>query len=428
MEDNNYYSNSAGVKRIGMAITDSNIDIYPFDEVNDTEGEHNEVYRNTFNNLAYATIAQGKNSNSPDNLNLGLVEKNKQKKPRVYPDIEDGGDTQRVLQLINDNSLSSRKLRDKIDPFLPFSDTVLKALIARRQIHQWHLTDLLIANAPLSRSVFKVYNKKEPLDDFFHDLFMVYQTQESTYTPLDMFQYEAMIRKQLAKSKYFKMILLDTRGNYAKNESLEDMMEIEVALADYQLKFSKAFQNRSYVDAQRLLDEYPLAASSDGFKIVAQMMLDRRIDKVEHQALSQAQIATLIPISKSRLPGKYMAQSLLENASDIASVEVIVLPEIGTSNRSEQVEEKENSAVELFEIYPNPASDYAYFAFDLPKETDKAFITIFDAGGKQIEVLDLSDNMRVHRLSLENYISGLYTITFEIDGKLITTKSFSVIK
>jgi hypothetical protein len=107
--------------------------------------------------------------------------------------------------------------------------------------------------------------------------------------------------------------------------------------------------------------------------------------------------------------------------------EIVILPEFG-KRASVQREEPKKIALNLFDIYPNPASDYAYFTFKTPDDVGKSYMTVYDNSGKLVEQIDLKDVKNIYRLEVSNYSSGIYTVTFGINENIITTKNFVVQK
>jgi hypothetical protein len=61
--------------------------------------------------------------------------------------------------------------------------------------------------------------------------------------------------------------------------------------------------------------------------------------------------------------------------------EIVILPEFG-KRASVQRENPKLTKLNLFDIYPNPASDYAYFTFKTPEDVGKSYMTVCDGSGK----------------------------------------------
>ncbi len=64
----------------------------------------------------------------------------------------------------------------------------------------------------------------------------------------------------------------------------------------------------------------------------------------------------------------------------------------------------------------------------LPEEVSKSYISVYDTNGKQMEQIDLSGMRNVLRLDVSNYDSGVYAVSFTVDGHMISKKSMVVVK
>ena len=73
-------------------------------------------------------------------------------------------------------------------------------------------------------------------------------------------------------------------------------------------------------------------------------------------------------------------------------------------------------------IYPNPASDY--LTIQLPEFSKTAVVSIVDVSGKKVlsEILNPDDNLREVRMSLNEVLSGFYTVRLVCETKLWSSR------
>lgn len=73
-------------------------------------------------------------------------------------------------------------------------------------------------------------------------------------------------------------------------------------------------------------------------------------------------------------------------------------------------------------IYPNPASDY--LTIQLPEFSKTAVVSIVDVSGKKVfsEILNADDNLREIRMSVNEMLSGFYTLRLVCATKLWSSR------
>ncbi len=338
----------------------------------------------------------------------------------------DGGDTQRLLDYINNPRYSSYQVRNYIYRFSPYiSKEVLIAVLNRPYaMENWHKADILIANSPLEFEVLDAYYAQGTLGDFFHELIMFYQAGENRIDVYREAKKEAASRKRVAQSRYLKRILTDLNGAYSESNQLEAVIDQNSETEDVRIRFDRALQTKDYTTAQTLIDTYTGDPTKDGFVSIAEIMLERS-QNATLDMLTTNQVSSLENVATSDKRGKYLAQSMLEVYNEMKFEEEIVLPSV-VKSYSPPRERKEITKLNLFDVYPNPASDYAYFTFKLPEGVENAFLTIYDNSGKRIEVIDLTSHIHVYRYSVSGLPLGNYSAVFEVDGRLISTKKLFV--
>ncbi len=233
----------------------------------------------------------------------------------------------------------------------------------------------------------------------------------------------AMSDKQLAKSKYIKEILLDVEQAYVESYSLNEVIELSSASEDQRFQFYAHLDAAEFTEAQTLIDGYFGNPELDAFPSIASILLERKLANEEGE-LNSNQFDELEEISLSNKKGKYLAQSLLGIYNEVYFDHEIVLP---SSNKSLSSNKNEKILIDLFDVYPNPANDFAYFTFNVPEQVENAYLTIYDNQGKSIEQVDLTQFIKVYRCDVSHFSKGNYNVTFVVDGRLISSKKLVIL-
>lgn len=109
--------------------------------------------------------------------------------------------------------------------------------------------------------------------------------------------------------------------------------------------------------------------------------------------------------------GSTWANAWLHALGEELPEEVIVLPETGpkSASRARQVQPVQWQDEELLEVFPNPARNVAYVAFEL-SGSDQAQLRILDLHGRQLSSQVLSGTEGMVTIPLDGLGSGLYHI------------------
>ncbi len=86
------------------------------------------------------------------------------------------------------------------------------------------------------------------------------------------------------------------------------------------------------------------------------------------------------------------------------------------------------NTIQLLEAFPNPANDYLTIKVHLEGVTIKdKTIKIFDALGKQVQNLKVTDPNQQFALDLRSYAPGNYSLLLCAGEKLLQTIAFNVV-
>jgi len=78
-------------------------------------------------------------------------------------------------------------------------------------------------------------------------------------------------------------------------------------------------------------------------------------------------------------------------------------------------------------LYPNPTSDLVNIEFSSPLK-DRAVITVYNLLGEKVRVFDAASGESSANMSVSGLGSGMYILSVESAGQLITTKRLSIVK
>lgn len=91
-----------------------------------------------------------------------------------------------------------------------------------------------------------------------------------------------------------------------------------------------------------------------------------------------------------------------------------------------QTQESDNEVIKLSNIYPNPASNFAYIDYSVYGNFNSANISFFNLLGKQVADYPLNKYSDKLKVGTSTWESGIYMYQLIIDGKKIATKKLLV--
>jgi hypothetical protein len=79
-------------------------------------------------------------------------------------------------------------------------------------------------------------------------------------------------------------------------------------------------------------------------------------------------------------------------------------------------------------VYPNPATDYLTFEYQLPEYVKECLVEISDFTGKKIKEVILKNSRGIYNLDTRAMAAGIYIYTIRHEGSILNTNKFSIIK
>lgn len=339
----------------------------------------------------------------------------------------DGGDTELLLQGVNDPFIESPALRNQLISASPFlSDSVLKAAIARSPaMNQWHLCEVLLANSPLQPDVFTYYETAAPLASYLHNLLVAYQGDElSARDQLSAELKEELRLKQHALGNYVRILL--------ESDSLQERSEINTLLdqendrAAMRRKFAYLRSSGQYQQAQQTLDSYEERPQDEVWKEVMDILLT--IDAVGgYHAADSSHVALLLPLEASDKYGSAHASAVIENITGVDYEEALFYPSLSTKRLNAPVRNKA-SRPSLAGVYPNPANGEFFVTYVLPADRRDARVRVFDIQGSLILEDDITNGYGILPLNANRMSNGTYLMQLILNGEVVATEKFVIQK
>jgi hypothetical protein len=80
----------------------------------------------------------------------------------------------------------------------------------------------------------------------------------------------------------------------------------------------------------------------------------------------------------------------------------------------------------LSDVYPNPASDFAYLTFVLPDERNDAVANVYDIQGRRLATYDLTKVHGILEINTTQYEAGSYLYDVLLEGKQVSSGKFII--
>ncbi len=304
-------------------------------------------------------------------------------------------------------------IRDLLLQKTPLSDSVMKAFIYKLDLMDpWHLTQVLLANSPLTKDVLITLENSEILSGFFMNF--IYQAQvEGALNLRKLLELEISARET---DKHLAFIqLISQADSIQEPNELQD--EYASLIEEYETEDMKKWQVEYYrstnptrsTEIFRSLTTNPELTDWATLKGIEWSIPDST------ETIDSATVSLIEEIAFNPKSGGYpLALSLLEKYGYNA---IVAEPEIPLNNRSMQPGNKKefNITPIEFEAYPNPASANTFITY--PKDADGiGYIEYWNNQGLLLKRELLTEN-GVKEINLENWSSGVYLLKLVVDDK-----------
>jgi hypothetical protein len=342
-----------------------------------------------------------------------------------YNSIVDLGEKADIIATINAAfPLASSQLKSYLLNHSPLSDSVMVELASHFGImDSWHLTEVLLANSPLTSDVMRALEDSDILSDFFMNiLWDSYYGGATNWRQLLEWQ---MADRATELADWRGIVVAELMANEDDEFDLatatKALAEIDgdpssiLWLLDYYIATDNETQISNYMS---VVAAWPNSADLVTLKQM-QIALQNNWEMADAPQLAQLQYWV-----DNKTEGVYgYALAILHSLSLIESMPE---PEVPMDERSWGVaQQREKTPKEsLLSAYPSPANSVAHITY--PFELDgHAILFLHDPIGREIKQFKLSHN-GVFELDCQNLAEGVYILSLYMNEYNISTLNLTI--
>ncbi|MBX2980006.1 MAG: hypothetical protein KF905_11980 [Flavobacteriales bacterium] len=314
----------------------------------------------------------------------------------------------------------SHTLRDSLMGNYPLSDSVMKSLIFRTEpMDEWHLTQVLLQNSPLTRWVWGYLDHVQPLSPYFLDLLRQHQNGIGLRGTLEL---EVVLRQQERTRLMHELLYAWAQDSVSSGK---------------QDAFAAIYLADSLSDGYRDLFMHRLEYDPAAANNMHQYLYDRR----DADLVSWGQLHTALGGDWSLADSVQVAQLMdlaLDQDSKASALAWASLLEAGVWDSIPSPEPpalfknlwqprrtgNAPSLQEVLRVLPNPASDRIAFAY--PEGMERGELQIFDGQGRLVQTLLLQGQRGLTESSVKHLVPGLYVARLSFDGLNLGAVRFTV--
>lgn len=182
-----------------------------------------------------------------------------------YFNVLNGGIRAEIMEVLLDDLSTSQEIRDELIQGSPYlDDEILIAAITRLiPLNQWHLTEVLVWNSRLSRTVMSVLNQVQPLTPYQYNLVLNTDGNSQRYLlELEIRKRERELR--LAKSDYLLKAWMDESVNIY-NEIIK-LYEYNTDMESKSKVIDAYLKKKEFTKSDAIINGYIPLDSKDKFK------------------------------------------------------------------------------------------------------------------------------------------------------------------
>ncbi len=347
-----------------------------------------------------------------------------------YQAVLNGGIREDIMNALLDPNEASQDIRTLLIQGSPYleDDILIECINRAPALDQWHLTEILVWNAPLSGNVMNVLDAQMPLSAYLYSLV----TAPSGDSQKTLYQLDVKSIREalaLAETEYLQVALEDENLGNPHQTILSFFTGVNSIRAQKysiaaNLKLSKTR------DAETILTNYLGDSNTDhyvDFKTIEIALKDNYKNWFQMDATQLSSIQAMA-VDKTK-KGWEMSQSVLDLINDTYSApEEITIDENPPARMASQEIEGPDftKAPKLMEAYPQPANKELYITFEVPDNMLDGIIHISNVLGQSIDNITIG-NLPLKRLDVSSYNNGIYFMSLLVDGKKVESIQFTVI-
>lgn len=335
-----------------------------------------------------------------------------------YEITVDNGDSEGLINTIN-TSLPDESLflKNLLLQKYPLSDEVMKAAISKADpMDPWHLTQVMVANAPLSKGLTSFLEDSDVLSDFFMSFIYNANAGGAIGSLAKLLELEVSYRS----SKYYEQLQnLQSYHHFYSGDSTLANLNLELLdLPDWNSLVTST--NRAHFSENSI-------AFNEGLSEIENYS-EELADWFEFVATFPNELYSFSSVLIDQLHSKYSfgnEESGFALAYLMALGEIQDFPELKepVTERSYLVESTLKDKSEFIGIYPNPVRSIAYFTY--PIELDGiAEVSVLDVSGRVIISKSILSSGGIKEFKFDKLKSGLYFIEVNIEEQVLETIKF----
>jgi hypothetical protein len=336
----------------------------------------------------------------------------------TYELTVDKGDSESIISTINSAlSNESQLLKTLLLQKYPLSDEVMKAAISKTEpMDPWHLTQVMVANAPLSKGLTAFLEDSDVLSDFFMSFVHDANAGGGLGSLAKLLELEISYRstnyyKQLQKLQYHHQFSSEDSTITTLNQQLSQLTDWNSLVT----MTNRDLFNQNTVGFNSGLSEIDTFSEdlADWFEFVS--TLPQNLDSISSAEIGEMHTKYLMGEEEKGFVLAYL----------MALDEVLDFPDLKepVAERSYFEENTTYAKDDFFGVYPNPVQTITYLTY--PVELDGyAEVRVVDLSGRIIIPLITLSSGGIKEFSFEKLQSGMYFIEVILDEQVFETVKF----
>jgi len=362
---------------------------------------------------------------------------------QIYTMLVDGGNTESLYdEVYSSASPQTMQVYNELMGKSPYlSDTVVGAAIEKEDVIPGAmLRDIMVANPHTAKSdnlLQKVDSRFDPLPEYMKAQILAGRSLVSLKEELE----SNLARYHLQKSRFINGLIhyyLNTDSLPGGNDSVINLLHTDGELASKYRLVMKHIETRNITQALNVLNALPAQYNLQGQQLTMhQEMVDFCSLTIETAAqeggwshATEAQVQQLFTLLQSVTPVSAYARNALIMLGELSYVEPVIVPDLFKSAQAETAykELMKSKAPTMLEVHPNPAKDFVIVGWTLDREQADGSISIRRITGELKSSFTLSTPADKQMIDTRGWPSGAYVITLTLDGKIIESAKFALVK
>jgi hypothetical protein len=257
------------------------------------------------------------------------------------------------------------------------------------------------------------------MSDYLYQLLVEYQNGTNGRWTKEMEIKRLAKAKALSERAYTYWALNDSKEEYHM-QPYRDMMTGDEINRSIQLRFPLLLKEKKYSEALSLLEDYE-GNGEDQWPAVAELICE--LDSIKFSSVDkEAKLTQLEGFANRETEAGRTAWSYLELFDRGALEQKLMLPTPGTKSKKLRTDKR----ALLSDVYPNPGNDYIYITFVLPEERQNATVVVYDMGGRQVYVSDITKVHGILEMNTSALVTGQYIYEINLEGKSVSNGKFVI--